>query len=593
MDAHITFAKIVATPTQNAWSQTYNAGKLFAVLALNNPEEPSKDDFLSLIGKEVFNKLEEEFFTLEKKDFSSIKESIAIACKKIPKEVNYTIIVTCIHKDAIYGFVRGEGNIFLKRNDDNIVLLNNTSEITGVSGMLNSNDAIILATNEFKNIIVKEELILVIANLSPNDIAEILAPRIHKNSNGQASALIIRCKIDEEIEESIEEDQEDMVEKKLIPIDQPFEHLDTYELHTAPVSIGNIGHFFLKILPHVNRLFSIFPKSLSHKKKSYISIAVILSITFLFSVFSAIEKRDAEKKQTHFEEIYNPAFKKYDDGQGLMDININLARETFILAKKILEKKDTDFPKNSKEAKNILILLEKIDKSMTSAQGLTSISPKHIEKTESGILEEQKKNPDGYITQDDKFIYIATEDNITSIDRGNSKSKKLVENNNTWQKIGGFGIYFGNLYLINKLEKEVIKFSAIASGFGKSKYLSSTSIIDFSKATSLTIDGSVYILFNDGEIYKFTKGKQDSFIIAGLDMPFIDPEQITTDASSQRVYILDSRHSRIVALNKQGEYQSQWQAKQLSSAKAIEVIDKESKINFLNSDGLWQFSIIK
>lgn len=60
---------------------------------------------------------------------------------------------------------------------------------------------------------------------------------------------------------------------------------------------------------------------------------------------------------------------------------------------------------------------------MTSAQGLTSISPKHIEKTESGILEEQKKNPDGYITQDDKFIYIATEDNITSIDRGNSKSK--------------------------------------------------------------------------------------------------------------------------------------------------------------------------
>ena len=61
-------------PSQSSWSQAYNAGKLFAVLSLEKEiEEVPEKDYLNILGKELLETLEQEFFTLEVKDLESIK----------------------------------------------------------------------------------------------------------------------------------------------------------------------------------------------------------------------------------------------------------------------------------------------------------------------------------------------------------------------------------------------------------------------------------------------------------------------------------------------------------------------------------------
>ena len=73
-DINISVAKIVSTPSQSSWSQAYNAGKLFAVLSLEKEiEEVPEKDYLNILGKELLETLEQEFFTLEVKDLESIK----------------------------------------------------------------------------------------------------------------------------------------------------------------------------------------------------------------------------------------------------------------------------------------------------------------------------------------------------------------------------------------------------------------------------------------------------------------------------------------------------------------------------------------
>ena len=65
MDNNISFSKIVATPTLNSWSQAYNAGKLFAVLSLEKTKDPSEIESLNMLGKDLLERLEQEFFVIE------------------------------------------------------------------------------------------------------------------------------------------------------------------------------------------------------------------------------------------------------------------------------------------------------------------------------------------------------------------------------------------------------------------------------------------------------------------------------------------------------------------------------------------------
>src|SRR5471030_702147 len=82
----LAYAKLVATPTWTAWSQAYNAGSLFACLSLTIPEP---DDSISLqtTGKEIFNHLESEFFTLEEKNLATIKTALEKSLQSLPEGV--------------------------------------------------------------------------------------------------------------------------------------------------------------------------------------------------------------------------------------------------------------------------------------------------------------------------------------------------------------------------------------------------------------------------------------------------------------------------------------------------------------------------
>ena len=85
-EANITFAKIVSFPKPSSWSQVYNAGSLFAVISLKSQDskEQEEPNLLSEAGKNVLQKLEEEFFTIEAKTLSSIKQAVTVAFDGFP-----------------------------------------------------------------------------------------------------------------------------------------------------------------------------------------------------------------------------------------------------------------------------------------------------------------------------------------------------------------------------------------------------------------------------------------------------------------------------------------------------------------------------
>ena len=572
--SNLTFAKVVATPTLISWSQAYNAGGLFAVLSLTKESENT----LGILGKEILNTFEQEYFTLENKNLTSIKEAVLNTYKKIPEDVSSSLVVTAIIDNILYVFSAGGGKVIIKRGEKvGQILSGEKGEdlVSSSSGFLEDNDLVVVETSQFAKIIPNEELIKSFDHFPPSEIAEALSPKIHGNQEGAAAAIIIAYK--------------NLVKEK--EAWETEENENTPEPSSPSSSSGGFLQKFPEFLKKFKGKINLNRLPLNHSKKLLLSLVIIIAFVFIASVFFAVKKQDEAKIKAAFQEIYPLALNKYNDGQRLLCLNKNVARDYLLEAEKILNNGKTKFKPSSNEEKQIIELLKKTEDAIVLASEVNTVEAKEVDSGKSQILSSEIKNSGAsYFTQSDTEIYFIDSKAISAENKSSEKVKTVLKNDNSWSNIGGFGTYLGNIYVLDKSVKQIIKFVPSGDGFGKANYFTNE-VSPVSKATSMAIDGSVWILLQDGNILKFTKGKPDNFSISGLDKPFLNPTVILTNASSEKLYILDKGNSRIVILNKDGSYQSQYQSKILKSAKDFEIKEADKKIFILSGDKVWEITI--
>lgn len=572
---NITFAKIVANPNEYSWSQAYNAGRLFAVLSLENQGETKEKDFLNVLGKEVLDTLEQEFFTLETKDLESIKKAVLETSAKIPEEIVCSFVICAFVNNILYTYILGNGKILLKRNGKLGTLLESAEKkadsLKSASGFLEDGDIIILQTKQFANIISAATLSEFLDNLPPAETAENIAPLVHEKEESGAAAIIINYKSPLGINESVVAPEEEEIKEEKPAFTKKLKISD------------NLKSFLTKIK---------LPKNLeiNHSRKVILTVVVVIVIVFAGSVFFAVKKQQDTKIQALFNQIYPEASKKYEEGQGLLDLNQNLARDSFSKAKKLLEEGKDKFGKNSKEEKQILALLAKVNSSLESSSGIKESSAKEVSAGESFYLSAQLKNTAIYFSYDDKNIYGLTSDAVYSLDKEGKNKKQIIKNDRAWEDGVALFPYFGNIYVLDKKQNQILKFVAGSLGFSKVNYFSDTKP-NFSNAVSLAIDSSIYVLSSNGTIDKFTKGKTDSFSISGLDMPFKNPTRIYTNINNDNIYVLDNGNSRIVILDKNGAYKAQYKADIIKTAKDFDVFEKDKKIFVLSSGKIYQIDL--
>ncbi|HYM65222.1 MAG TPA: hypothetical protein VES68_01950 [Candidatus Sulfotelmatobacter sp.] len=590
-EANLSFAKIVANPNVYSWSQAYNAGKLFAVLSLETQEEISEKDFLNVLGKEILDTLEQEFFTLEKKDLESIKNAILLTSEKIPQGIDCSFVAGAFVENVLYVYILGDGKVSLKRQGKLGHLLEandqETKSIKVASGFLEDDDIIIFQTKQFSKVISTDTLFEMLDGLSPKDAAENIAPLLHEKDESGASSIIINYKkpLEEEVLET-KESELDFSDKEEEKENQPFYASKIEEKQNIAKKIASFKNFIPNFkTPGISRL--------NHPKKVLLTIVVIILVVFVGSVFFALKKQESSKIKAAFDNIYPQASKKYEEGQGLIDLNRGLANDSFTQAKDILEKGESQFPKDSPEEKQILSLLAKVNSALGQTQTVntSNVQAKQVDLSLSSLLSVEAKNSALYYSQSDKNIFALTDSSVLSFALDGTGKKSIIDNNSDWSKVGGLSNYFGNIYILDKKQNQILKYVAASSGFGKANYFSSDTNPDFSKAVSMAIDSSVYVLSSDGTIAKFTKGKSDNFTLSGLDKSFSSPTSIFTNADLGNIYILDKGNSRIVVLNKSGKYQTSYQASVIKSAKDFDVLEKDKKIYVLSSGKLFEIDL--
>ncbi len=570
----LAFAKLVATPTDSSWAQAYNAGNLFVCLSLTNmtPEPLS----LHVVGKEVFNILESEFFTLTEKNIHTIKEAIKVSIKNTPPECSVNLCMAVFKDDMLYVFIAGAGKVILKRDRTIGILLekdasaniSSDKDILSASGYLKNKDTIVLETKQFTKDISEEALSSALELDLPSDIAEALSPQVHKKDDGDQAAIIISYQgfvQDIEPDQTLEEAQEEYRAET--------ESRPTYTPEPPPKK----------------KKLSLGVLRLNHTKKLMLSIAVIIATLLVASIFIAQDKQKNEKRQQLFVSIYEPAKKSYDEGKSIQSLNKDLSRNDFIKAEKILKEGLPKLEEASSEKKQLQELLTKVEAELQTSGVSNNTQVKEVTVEKASLLGIEASEKTGIaFGQNDTVVYSVTQASIESINKASGKKSVVIKNEKDWESPKAIAPYQTNLYLLDQ-KKGVLKYVASGSGFEKSSYFKQTP--NLSKAVSMSIDGSVWILFQDGTIFKYTRGESDGFKASGLDKQLANPTKIFTDLDTDNVYILDSGNSRIVKLSKSGAFQAQYQNTVLGNARDFEVMEKDKKIHVLSEGKVYEIEL--
>lgn len=582
MDQNILLSKIVATPTETTWSQAYSTLNLYVVLSLEN----QGDESIVTKGKELLEKIQREYFSLDEKNLSNIKKSVENALEGVEKE-SASITLGTIHEDNFYIIIAGKGEVVLKRGGKiGIIAKGDSSEISAFSGNITNDDIIVLETNDFATKIPAEKLSGLLNSPDVSEVSENIAPLIHEESKGTEAAIIIQYK---NIESSVEE--------KLIP-------------PTQEESIEEIGHeenskFKLPTIRIPDLRINL--KTLS--RRNLILIAIIALVVILVgSIFIERVRQESDKRNKVLLEILTPAQKRFDDAVSLISLNKGLAYEEFDSIKTTLEEARSKFDPKSSEIKKIDEFIGKVEEKIgelgagsTISNQKTLLENVNFVSARSGLVaidengkiyilsksgdkdktfDSKNLNAKSFIS-DDKSIYVLGDNGITRTNKSTGSTTTIVKNPDGVLSIDIFGT---NIYGLNTKDKTVDKFS----GESKSSYF--TESVKLNNPSDLTIDSSVYVL-DGSKIRKFTRGEEDSFSIQGITGEIGINSKIFTSPDFTNIYVLDPKNARIISIKKDGEFNKQYSWKNLSTATSFSVDEENETIYVVSDSKLYSFDL--
>ena len=511
---------------------------------------------------------------------------------------------------VVYLVTRGRAAVYLKRANQ---LSRLVADDGALSGEVQEPDTLLLASRGFVQGLTEGELTSVFDHLPPSEIAEKLTLMLHERASDAGGAGLIF-----QVAQLIEEEEKPVSERLVIAQPAPV----APRVRMTPAGVRRL----VSVLVH--RLRRILPSLTLGRRPLVVAGTLLVLALFGASVLLGIQKQAGQSRTDSVTRVLTQAQYAFDEGAALLDLNPVKGRERLAQAKTLLDPLISSVPPRTKEGRQVAILYQKITDALTQALHATVTEPELFFDASLlkkggvatgiafsgdllGIVDANTKtvysvsvsSKNGQIVAGgDAFanaariaihgdtLYVLT---ATGIARTSVSDKKttadVVKKDNQWGTIASLASFGGNLYLLDTQKGRIWKYvatdkAAPAGGQGFSElreYLNPDTLPDFSAATSLAIDGSVWVSTGQGKILRFIQGREATFAPQGVEPAFGKHLMVYTDDTAKNVYVLDSANKRVVVLSKDGIYLAQYVWKGNVAATALLVPEKLNKILLL------------
>jgi len=158
------------------------------------------------------------------------------------------------------------------------------------------------------------------------------------------------------------------------------------------------------------------------------------------------------------------------------------------------------------------------------------------------------------------------------------------------EKIIDFKQYNNRFYLLDSAQGQIYRLSKSGDQLvNPTPWLNAGE--DLTKAAGIDIDGDIYILKNNGEIAKYSKGAKQDFTVAAIEPPLNQAAKIIVSPEGDYLYVLDPAGKRLIVFDKTGRFISQYVSDQFNDLKDFQIDETHKKIYFLNSSKVYSIDM--
>jgi len=130
----------------------------------------------------------------------------------------------------------------------------------------------------------------------------------------------------------------------------------------------------------------------------------------------------------------------------------------------------------------------------------------------------------------------------------------------SWQYPKLVGSHSGRFYLLDSTANRIWRYDPTPDGYNSPPHSWLQVEADLAGVVGMAIGDSIYLLYADGAIRKFSTGEADTFDISDWDTPPNNPASIytRTPAETRWIYVADRGNKRIVQSSKEGQFEQQF-----------------------------------
>jgi len=201
------------------------------------------------------------------------------------------------------------------------------------------------------------------------------------------------------------------------------------------------------------------------------------------------------------------------------------------------------------------------------------------------------------VRMDDKDVIIFYTQSGKIIEYKNGNFSLADTKDEIWRNAVDLGVFKKNLYLLDPALSQIWKYTRLNDGYSTSKEYVKDSNLDLTDALSMAIDGSVYILKKNQEIYQLYAGNKKEFQIKDLPENVLQgTSKIFTLIDQKYLYLLDSENNRVIVIEKGGDsgvgrYIKQYIFDDIDPIKDLYVDPIEKTLYVINRQFLYKIDI--
>ena len=155
-------------------------------------------------------------------------------------------------------------------------------------------------------------------------------------------------------------------------------------------------------------------------------------------------------------------------------------------------------------------------------------------------------------TQEDGRLYVLGQTgSVYGVSLENKTISPLEIQDDRWIDLEA---YANRLYLLrpsqNGTEGQIVRFNRNGSSLTDPSDWITSRTVSFDKATSIAIDGNVYVLMSDGSIARFASGSEEGWDVGIVDPRITSATKLWTDPESDYLYVLEPSTERLIVFRK-------------------------------------------